>query len=196
MELAGQHISAAELAGTLTGLIAVWLTVRENRWCFPIGIASCIIYAIVFFSPGIRYYSDALLQVFYVVLLIFGWASWKPSGTQTLRVTLLRGKEIRSVALFVFVMTLASGWTFNTYTDAALPYIDALTTSVSLAAQWMVARKKLENWYLWIAVNVVYVVMYIYKDLYITSFFYFILLLMAIAGAKEWKKHLAHASPA
>lgn len=189
MNVYGQHFSALEIAGTLTGLAAVWLTVKENRWCFPLGIVSCILYAFVFFSPGIRFYADATLQLVYVVLLIYGWIYWKEKRSDLPVTRSGKAERLRSLAL-IAMGTACIGYLSRTFTDASLPYIDALTTSASLVAQWMVARKKIENWLLWIVANVIYIGMYIHKDLYVTAVYYFVLLLLAFAGWKEWRKRL------
>ena len=196
MEIAGQHFSIAEFIGTLSGLIAVWLTVKENKWCFPIGIISSIVYAYVFFSPSVKYYADAILQIVYVVLLVYGWINWttRKQNSKALPVTRFILQQQFSFGLIILLSTILIGFLFNKYTDASLPFVDALTTSMSLVAQWMVAKKKIENWHLWIAANLIYVYMYLHKELYITSIFYFVLLILAFAGLKEWKKHLVNSS--
>ena len=92
--------------------------------------------------------------------------------------------------LLCIISTIGIGTFFRYNTDASLPYVDALTTSMSLIAQWMIARKKIENWLLWIVADVIYVGMYVFKHLYLTSLLYFIFIILAIIGWQQWKKDL------
>ena len=196
MDFFGQHISPVELTGTVTGLVAVWLTVRENIWCFPIGIVSCLIYAWLFISPGIRYYADALLQLVYVLLLLYGWRTWSGKQPSDGRMAVTALGRTRWLALLPVIAgtAAATGFVFSRYTDASLPYVDGLTTAMSLAAQWMVARKKIDNWAVWIIANIIYLYMYTHKQLYLTSVYYFVLLLLAIDGWIRWRRHLQTSS--
>lgn len=94
------------------------------------------------------------------------------------------------LAVLCLVTTIGIGAFFRYNTDASLPYVDSLTTSMSLIAQWMIARKKIENWLLWIVADIIYVGMYLYKHLYLTGFLYFIFIILAIIGWRQWKKDL------
>ena len=196
MHLFGQYFSPLETAGALTTVLAIWLTVKENWLCFPIGIVSSLIYAFVFFDPAVRFYSDAFLQLFYVLLLVYGWIHWTSGKkkSEAIHVTVLTAQQRILLAAVTLAAALLLGFLLKTHTPASLPYLDALTTCMSLAAQWMVARKKIENWMIWIVANVIYVFMYIQKELFITAVLYFVLLILAVAGWKEWKKHLAGAT--
>ncbi|MCC7232980.1 MAG: nicotinamide mononucleotide transporter [Bacteroidia bacterium] len=191
--LAGQYLSWLELCAMLSGMAGVWLTIRQSVWCFPAGILNVTLYAWLFFDPGVRLYADALLQCIYVVLLIYGWLSWvkkndRPSGFQPQTTsTQLR----RNLLLLGFGGTLATGYFLSNYTNASLPWIDALLTCMSLIAQWMVARKKIENWLVWILADAIYIPMYLYKHLPLTAILYFTFLIMAIRGYSRWKKDLA-----
>ena len=189
MNLLGQNLSFLEIAGTITGLVAVWLTVKQNRWCFPLGIISCLLYAWVFFSPGIRFYSDAILQLIYIVLLVYGWIHWR-QRKEDVPVTRSGPSLLKKSFLITLSGTVVIGFVFHTCTDASLPYIDAFTTSLSLVAQWMVAKKKIENWPMWMVANVIYIGMYIHKDLNVTAVYYLILLILAVAGFRNWKNSL------
>lgn len=193
MDLIHQSITLAELIATITGLIAVWFTIKENRWCFPLGIISSGIYAIIFFSPSVRFYADAFLQLVYVVLLIYGWVLWSPPkpNLEKLTVSKLSSKQRITCSLLLLIATLGIGIFLKAYTDASMPFLDAFTTSLSLIAQWMVARKKIENWHIWILANVLFVYMYVQKDLHITAVYYVVLLILAFAGLWEWKKQLS-----
>jgi len=189
MTLFGEYFSWLEITGTVFGIAGVWLTVKRNIYCFPTGLVNVILYAWLFYQS--KLYADALLQLFYVVLLLYGWYEWmygKKVHTEGVSVTSFRLRVvlILSAGLFTFI---AGSW-FSKNTDAAFPFIDALTTAMSLVAQWMVARKKIENWLVWIAADLIYIGMYISKHLYLTSILYFIFIILAIAGFMEWKKEL------
>jgi nicotinamide mononucleotide transporter len=190
MEIFGEPVSNVEIAGTLFGIIGVWLTVRKNIWNFPVGVLNVALYAWVFFQS--KLYADASLQVVYIALLIYGWIQWSLKDNEE-----VFHAEKTSVILWltlnvIFVIsTLAIGTLFKNYTDASLPYMDSMLTSVSLIAQWMIAKRKIENWLLWIIADVLYVGMYIYKHLYFTSLLYFIFIILAIIGWREWKKVLS-----
>jgi nicotinamide mononucleotide transporter len=187
-DILGEQISWLEIAGTVFGILGVWLTIKQNIFCFPAGIINVALYAYLFFTS--KLYADAGLQVVYIGLLVYGWIQWKNANTENHDVS------ISDNATRILVLILGIGATFflGTFlyskTDASLPYLDALTTVMSLVAQWMIAKKKIENWIIWIAVDIIYVGMYIYKELYLTSGLYFIFILLAISGYKEWKKSL------
>ncbi len=191
IELFGQQISYVEIIGTIFGIVGVWLTIKRNIFCFPAGIVNVALYAYLFIQS--KLYADALLQVFYVVLLIYGWIKWlkKNKEDESTEVTKSSSSLLLMLSLIGIVFTILLGTFFKHYTDASLPYIDSLTTSISLVAQWMIAKKKIENWLLWIVADVIYVGMYIYKHLYLTSALYFIFIILAVMGYVEWKKSLA-----
>ncbi len=188
LQLFGEQLSFVELTGTIFGIIGVWLTVKKNILCFPAGIINVALYAWLFFQS--RLYADALLQIVYIILLIYGWYQWlygKKNDT-ALDVTKTSSGMLSLLFLLCIISTVGIGIFFRYNTDASLPYLDALTTSISLIAQWMIARKKIENWLLWIVADVIYVGMYVYKHLYLTSLLYFIFIILAIIGWQQWKK--------
>ena len=189
IEIFGEHITWIEIAGTLFGILGVVLTIKQNIFCFPAGIINVSLYAYLFFVS--KLYSDAVLQIIYIILLVYGWMQWK---NKTASSELPVSKTERGL-LFVLLTTGAGaafflGTFLHNKTDASLPYLDAATTVMSLIAQWMIAKKKIENWILWIAADVIYTGMYIYKSLYLTSVLYFIFIILAIIGYLEWKKNL------
>ncbi len=190
MEIWGQHFSILELTGTLSGIAGVWLTIRKNSLCFPAGLINVSLYCILFFNE--KLYADAILQVFYVVLLLYGWFEWKKDDRQNnFPVTSINRKNWISLSLLCLLSTFIIGTVLMRETDASLPYLDSLLTSMSLLAQWLVAKKKIENWIVWIIADAAYVGMYVYKNLLLTSVLYFIFILLAINGYYHWKKTLA-----
>lgn len=183
----GQPSSLLEVVGIITGLLGVWLTIRKNILCFPVGIINVSIYAFMFSSDGVRLYADAILQCIYLVLLIYGWIQWKKSR-KTFDTPVTTLKKITTKLIYIsFLAFISLGFFLNQFTNASLPWLDSALTVLSLVAQWMVARKLIANWIIWIIVNAVYVPLYIYKGLPLTSLLYFVFLLLAIKGFVNWK---------
>ena len=189
-------MSLYELLGVVFGVVSVWLTVRENVWCWPTGIVNVALSGIVFLEA--RLYADMVLQAVYVVLSVYGWYEWLRGGkdrgalevsrTPTLALTLSLGGGVLGVVAIGRLLALT--------TDAALPFWDATTTSFSLVAQFMLTRKWIESWAVWIAVDVIYVPMYFGKHLYGMAGLYVVFLALAALGLLEWKKTLAVAARA
>ena len=183
-------MSPLEIAGFVISVVAVWLTARQNIWCWPIGIASVVIYAIVFAEA--KLYSDAGLQVVYVFLQAYGWYLWQATGRAVgaqRPVNRITPVAAASVVLMGIAGTAGLGYVMAK-TDAALPWWDAGTTVFSLVAQWLMARKTLECWLLWIAVDVVYVGIYLAKDLRLTAVLYMIFIALACYGSLQWRSDL------
>ncbi|HLG34977.1 MAG TPA: nicotinamide riboside transporter PnuC [Bacteroidia bacterium] len=189
IEIFGEQITYIEIAGTVFGIAGVWLTIRQNIFCFPAGIINVALYAYLFFKS--KLYADAGLQIIYIALLVYGWMQWKEkTEDKKLQVTRSDNAALILFAIIGIGATVLLGTFLYSKTDASLPYLDALTTVMSLIAQWLIAKKKIENWLIWIMADVIYVGMYIYKSLYLTSGLYFIFILLAVLGYMEWKKSL------
>ena len=180
-----------EIVAAIFGVISVFLSVRQNIWSWPTAIVNVGMYIFVFFRS--KLYADTGLQVVYVVLNFYGWYQWLYGGKNRTELPVSRTPaRIRALLVVIGAVSTAIIGTFLGHnTDAALPYMDALTTSTSLVAQWMMTRKLLENWIVWVAVDVVYIGMYIYKDLYVTSLLYAVFLVLSVMGYLEWKRSLA-----
>ena len=176
-----------EAIAFVTGALCVWLVVRENVWNFPIGLVNVAVFSVVFFQS--RLFADAGLQVVYFVLGIMGWTLWLRGGENKTRLNLSRIGRVESAWLgfFVVVSTLCLWQTLHYYGGSA-SFWDALTTSISLASQWMLNRKQLENWLGWIVVDTIYIPLYLSKELYLTAILYAIFLSMAVIGWKQWHR--------
>ena len=184
-------MSAVEPAGVLFGVIAVWLTTRENIWCWPTGLVNVGLFTVVFFRA--KLYADMGLQVVYVVLCLYGWYEWLHGGRDrgVLRVSATPRTALAALAAAGVVFAAALGLFLARKTDAALPFWDAGTTSFSLVAQAMQTRKWWENWLVWIAVDVVYVGIYVVKELYLTAGLYAVFLALALVGLRSWRRSMA-----
>ncbi|WP_460920721.1 nicotinamide riboside transporter PnuC [Pontibacter brevis] len=185
-----QAMNLVELTGVVTGIACVWLAAKQNVWTWPIGLVSVGMYVFVFYDA--RLYADMGLNAFYFVTSLYGWYVWLYGGKNhsERKVGRINKKELTVLLALGLVFTLGLGYFLDNYTDADLSYTDSATTAISLIGYWMMAKKQLENWIVWLVVDVVYVGVYTYKDLYLTSFLYFVFLLLSIKGYLDWKKDL------
>ncbi len=177
-----------EVVGALTGVVAVWLTTRQKIWCWPVGIVSVLLYVLVFFQA--RLYATMGLQVVYVGLSVYGWYAWTRGGQDAGPLQVSRASSrIRLVALGIgLAATLGLGLALAQQTDESLPFTDAAVTSFSLIAQWMQTRKLIENWWLWLVIDVVYVGMNVSQGLMPTAGLYAVYTALAVAGLREWRR--------
>ncbi len=177
-----------EITATVFGLICVFLTIRQNIWCWPTGLIQVLLYIVVFYQA--KLYSDSGLQIIYVIVSIYGWYQWLYGNKDK---SALPVTSTGTIFLLIWVIvgilgSLAWGYIMKTNTDAAAPYADAFIVVLSLIAQWLMTRKKLESWYFWITVDVLAVGVYLYKHLYFTTGLYAVFLILAIWGLLAWKK--------
>jgi nicotinamide mononucleotide transporter len=192
----GYPMSYVEFFGTVLYLLSVWLIARRNVLTWPIGIVSVLLYMVLFYQIGL--YSDTLEQIYYLAASGYGWWYWSRSQTESrtiLDVSYSRGRgpviwiavtAALSAALGA-VMSHAHEWLPELFTQpAAYPYIDALTTVMSLVAMWLMARKRIESWIYWIIVDVFGIWLYYVKDVKLISLLYVILLGLAIRGLIGW----------
>jgi nicotinamide mononucleotide transporter len=192
-------MSPLEIAGFVFSVLAVWLTARQHILCWPIGIVSVVIYCIVFIE--VKLYSDAGLQVVFAMLQVYGWYAWLKTGPgPALQRPVERISASPALSLLLLALgaagTGALGYVMATRTDAALPFWDAGTTAFSLVAQWLTAQKAIESWPLWIVIDIVYVGIYIAKDLQLTAVLYAIFIALAFYGWQQWHSALRDARPA
>jgi nicotinamide mononucleotide transporter len=190
------HVTSAELLGFVTGAVGVWLTVRAHVWNFPVGIANNVFFLVLFWSA--RLYADATLQIVYLVLGAVGWWEWLHGGERRGRRVMGHASPRLLAALLLLVVPAT--WLLTvvlTHAQDIAPFWDALTTALSLAAQWLLNLKKFENWYFWIAADVVYVPLYFVKNLYLTGVVYVIFLGLCFLGLRAWRRapRPAEASP-
>jgi nicotinamide mononucleotide transporter len=181
-------MSGWEIAGAVLGVIGVGLTIRQNLWCWPVGIVQVLIYAWVFYTA--KLYSDVLLQFVFCGLQAYGWWHWVRghAGRPELPVTRLNGRAVGVWLAAGATLTAGWGWLMHRTTDAALPWWDAFILVFSLIAQWLQARKRLECWAGWVLVNVVAIGVYWAKDLRLTAGLYLVFLVMAGLGWREWRR--------
>jgi nicotinamide mononucleotide transporter len=182
-------MTISEILGFITGIAGVYLTMRQNPWCFPVGLVNVTISIVLFFDQ--KLYADVLQQAVYIILLIYGWYKWiHPGIIAELKVTKLRMNEWIKLAFLILGTAFLLGYLLREYTDATLPYLDSFATALAFAAQYLIAKKKIENWLLWIPVNIIYIGIYINRGLPLYAILFAVYLILAISGYLEWKKAL------
>ncbi|MCB0572476.1 MAG: nicotinamide mononucleotide transporter [Phaeodactylibacter sp.] len=181
-------LQVMEFIAVVSGIIHVFLLTREKIIAWPFGILTVSLYIYIFAES--KLYSDVILHVVYVVLNIFGWWNWARRGAGTIHVpiTRLSKQEIGAWAGLILVGFVAWGYVMGANTDASYPYGDAFTTVASLIAQFLLARKKIENWLIWIIVDVVAIAIYALKGLYLTTGLYAVYLLLSTKGFLDWRR--------
>ena len=182
--------SMTEALGFVTGALCVYLVVKENVWNFPVGIANSAFFLVLF--AGARLYGDAALQVVYIALGFQGWYLWLRGGENRtpLRVERASRRLLVGVAAFVVVGTTALTFLFR-YVNDSSPFLDAFTTVLSLGAQYLLNRKAVENWLLWMTADVLYIYLYFKRDLHLTAVLYFVFLCLCVAGLRAWLKTMS-----
>ena len=176
-----------EILGVIFSILYLYFSIRQNILLWPMGIASALLYMVVFFQS--KFYADMGLNGYYVVISIYGWFLWKrgqeeqESGLPVIRL----GKKNAAILLLVTAAAFVGiGIVLKEYTDSPVPFWDAFTTAVSFTATWMLARKILENWILWIIVDLVSMGLYLYRGLYPTLLLFGIYTTMAVIGYYKW----------
>ena len=183
--------SPLEIAAVLFTLVNVWLAVKQNLWTWPTGIVSVVLYGVVFYQS--RFYSNAGLQLVYLALSIHGWYEWQHGGADRTELHASRTTPRQWIGCGIAAVLL-TGAIFGLLlltTEATFPFWDALTTAISLVAQWMLNKKLLENWLGWLFVDIIYVPMFAFGGRVLTAGLYAVFCAMAWRGYVEWKRTIA-----
>lgn len=183
----GDPVSWAELFGFLTGGACVALTVRRSIANFPVGIANSAFFLVLFASA--RLWADSGLQVIYIVLGFIGWWQWLHGNARRGRLEVRGGSRVHFLWC---VLAVAAGTSvlyplLRSVHDSA-PFLDALTTSLSLVAQWLLNGKWIESWYFWFAADAIYVPLYLSRGLNLTAVVYMLFLMLCVAGLRAWSQ--------
>jgi nicotinamide mononucleotide transporter len=184
-------LDRTEVLAFVTGAWSVWLAARNNVWTWPIGVLNSAFFVVLFWNA--RLYFDMSLNVFYVVSGLYGWWLWMFGGQRRTPKAVQHVRRNEGVAVLATVAVLSLGfWQAGVYIEDAAPFLDALTTALSIGAQWLLMRRLVENWYLWIAADLVYIPLYAYKDLPLTAILYALFLAMCIRGLADWRALARH----
>jgi nicotinamide mononucleotide transporter len=182
-------INVTEAWGFVTGGLCVWLVVREHLWNWPIGIANNVFFFVLFLQG--RLFADTGLQVVYFGLGVYGWFNWLFGGEN--RTVLKISRTTRNEWVVLLAALPLGTWGLRELliaVNGAAPFWDSLTTVLSLAAQYLLCRKRFENWFFWIAADVVYVPLYLSRHLPLTAALYAVFLAMCLIGVREWKRSM------
>ena len=185
--------------GLVSGLLCVWLLIRENVWTFPIGLLYAAVTVVVVARSNL--YADVLLNLYYVLMNAYGWYFWlygdaSRRQADTLVVGWVPTRQWPWLVVIGITGTLAMGYYFDTQTAASLAYPDSATTVASFVAMWMSARKYIESWVLWFVIDVVQIALYVIKaaadpGLYLYAVLYLVYLVLAVMGWRAWRAHAA-----
>jgi len=183
-------VNYIEVLGAVLGFLYIFFSIRQNILTWLTGLITSALYIYVFFVS--KFYADMALQVYYVLVSIYGWYHWikGTGGEKVITVTRTRPKEwiwltMASVVLFVIIYFI-----LRDFTDSPVPMGDATTTALSIVATWMLARKMLEHWLIWIFVDALSMCLYIYKSLWPTTILFLVYTVMAYVGYVKWKKEI------
>ncbi len=178
-----------EILGTAVGLVYLYLEYRASAWLWVASIAMPAIYLAVYYQAGL--YADFGISIYYILASIYGLVCWLrgTSGAETpLKITHAPRRLWPQLAGLCAAVCMAIGWLLSRFTDSTVPWADALTTAMSIVAMWMLARKYVEQWLVWIAVDVASAMLYVYKDLWFTAALYLVYAGVAVMGYRKWKR--------
>jgi nicotinamide mononucleotide transporter len=181
-----QWMLTLEWTAAALGVVNIALLVWRSVWNYPFGIAMVALYIFVFWEE--RLYAEAGLQVFFILAQLYGWWLWLKVGGEDDRVP-VRWLDWSSRAVWAMVtlaLSLNLGWVMQRFTDASMPYADSAIAGASVAAQLLLAFRRIENWMLWIAIDIASIAVYINRGLYPTAGLYGGLLVMSLIGLREW----------
>lgn len=182
------QMSPLEIVATVFGLWSVIAYVRESVWAWPAGLINVLLYIVLFWN--IKLYADTGLQVIYVGLQLYGWWQWLHGGAgrSELRISRTSPRLLLTLAAVAVAAYVPMGLLLDHLTDTDVPWWDSAPAVTSLVAQWMISKKKLENWWVWIVTDLVYIPLYLHKQLYLTAGLYALFLVLCILGARQWHR--------
>ena len=187
-----------EIIGAVIGLIYLFLEYKASVWLWPAGIVMSLFYVVIFFHG--KFYADAAIYLYYIGANTYGLLAWTRSRRRELPadstdsseipITHTPKKQILPLAAIAIALWGLLYWILSTFTDSNVPLGDAFTTALSIVAMWMLAQKYLEQWMLWIVVNIVSTALYFWKGLYPTGILFIVYVIVAILGYFRWRKEM------
>ena len=177
-----------EVTGVITGILCVYLAAKNIIWNWPFAIVSVSVYIVIFFKA--KLYADMGLQFYFLAMNIYGWYFWsrKPRSAEKVPVIKINPKETLFSVIGIILFTAVLGFLLKHGTDASFPFVDSFCTACSLVAQVLLARKVLENWLIWVFVDVIYVIVYSAKNLHLTAGMYALYFMIAALGYWDWRR--------
>jgi nicotinamide mononucleotide transporter len=179
-----------EIVAAVLTLVSIWLATKENIWYYPTGVVALLLYTWTFYVA--KLYAETLLQVICLALMIYGWYEWLHGGANKKELPVTRTPPWAWLAGITsgLILSAITIWVQLNYTDNPAPYVDSSLMAWSLVAQWMTARKWIENWIFWILINTVSVPLYVSRGLWVTAVLYFGLWILGFIGYRQWRKSL------
>ena len=180
------HADWIEPAAVILAIAYLLLAIKQNISCWFAAFFSSLLYFFVMYSAGL--YMEAGLQIFYCVMAVYGWTQWRaslPDNKKFLVKTWNRNQHIKAISLII-LLALTSGWALEKFTNAALPFIDSLTTWGAIVTTYMVAKRLLENWIYWFVIDSISVFLFYSRGLFLTSILFFVYLIIIYFGYKSW----------
>ncbi len=188
----GVPVTWLEVVAFVLALAMVGFTIRVNAWGWPLAIVSSLLYFALFWNS--RLYGDASLQIFFAAIALWGWWQWlrgTRDGGEPLEVQALSARGRWGVVAAIAVAWPFTGLFLRRYTDTDVPWWDAFPTAASVAGQWLLGRKYIENWPTWIVVNVVSLLLFVHKALWLTAVLYGLFVLLSLVGWRAWSRRRA-----
>jgi len=180
-----------ETSGVITGTLCVYLAAKNRIWSWPFAIISVIIYIFIFWNA--KLYADMGLQVYFLIMNFYGWYFWSQRNeNEKTPVSSITPREVIFSIIGIIGFTVGLGFFLYKGTDASFPFLDSFCTACSIVAQVFLARKVMENWLIWIFVDVIYVGVYMVKDLHLTAGMYALYIYIAAMGYLEWRREFLH----
>ena len=177
-----------EIAGAVIGLLYLYLEYRASVYLWPVGVIMPLFYIYIFFVS--RFYADMGINIYYLFASIYGWIRWNKSASQEqgLAITHMPFRYWSIALLALSILFAVIAWILIRFTDSPVPFGDSFTTALSIVAMWMLANKYIEQWGLWIIVNVVSCALYVWKGLYPTALLYVVYSIVPVFGYFKWKQ--------
>ena len=185
-----KRLNHFELLAATLGLVSITLQIRQSLWYWPVSIVMTAMYIAVYIDQTL--YAEMLLQIYFLLMCLYGWWSWKCGGKQKseLVVSRLSAGKWPPVLAIILLLFVTLGALMSRFTNNDAPWIDALVTAISFVATWLLARKKLENWLLWIIANLLSIGLYWHKAMYPTLVLFIVLVVLAFVGHQRWRREL------
>ena len=187
------YMQYIEILGTIVGLLYLWLEYRASIYLWVASVVMPAIYLVIYYQAGL--YADFGINIYYLIIAVYGWAAWRygfaigrGSEGRELPISHTPARLWLPLAGVTSIVFVAIVWMLINLTDSSVPYADAFTTALSVVGMWLLARKYIEQWWVWLVVDVVSVALYIYKDLHFTAALYALYAVVAIFGYRKWKK--------
>ena len=186
-------VNYEELLGIIFSFIYLYFSIKQKIWLWPLGLISSAIYTYIFLKSGL--YADMGLQIYYVIISVYGWYYWFNNKTpklnnKKLEIKYLDKKTAGLLLLITIILFIIISQILLYFTDSEIPYWDAFTTAAGITATWMLAKKYIEHWLIWVVVDLISSALYFYKNLNLTVILYIVYTVMAVIGYMQWKKSI------